>query len=194
MAINYKQCVRCGSKNVFSIIYGLPSEEGYLLAGTRRITFGGCCVTPESPDYQCQECDQEWTRMEAVNVAYRKIKILKASVGGFGGPHYDAEINLINHTVSWHGRENDHEETPVETVEHKIRKYNRETLLEMLKTLDILIWKSKYVAHGVCDGTQWGLEIVRDGRTIQKYGSNAYPENWNHFCKLIRRMTRRRFA
>ena len=194
MSINYKQCIRCGSKNVLNIVYGYPSHELGLDAQAGKIVLGGCEVGEDLPEYHCKDCQQEWNIIQAIDAAYQKIKIIRVSIGGYGGPWYVAEIDLTNLKVSWWGKENDHEETPEETVEHKIRKYNRETLLEMLKTLDLLNWKSKYVAHGVCDGTQWGLEIVRDGRTIQKYGSNAYPESWYHFCALIRRMTRRRFA
>ncbi|MDD2586509.1 MAG: hypothetical protein PHT79_10185 [Syntrophomonadaceae bacterium] len=45
--------------------------------------------------------------------------------------------------------------------------------------MDVLNWKSKYVEPGICDGTQWSVEIVRDERNIKKYGDNKFPDEWD---------------
>ena len=194
MAINYKKCIRCGSKNVLNIVYGYPSSELGQDARDGKVVLGGCCIEEGSPDYYCKDCTQEWNIIQAIESAYQKIRIIKASIGGYGGPWYEVEIDLVKLKVSWCGKEINAEEMHEESVEHKINKYNRESLLEILKILDLLNWKSEYMDNSVRDGTQWSLEIVREGRTIHKGGSNATPESWNDFCKLIREMTRRRFA
>ena len=44
MAINYKQCLNCGSKNSLKIIYGEPSFELYQEVDAGKVKLGGCCI------------------------------------------------------------------------------------------------------------------------------------------------------
>jgi len=60
--------------------------------------------------------------------------------------------------------------------------------------LDLLNWKSNYIEPGICDGTQWGIEIIKSGRNIKKYGDNKFPDEWDDFCRLIRKIAQRVFT
>jgi len=64
----------------------------------------------------------------------------------------------------------------------------------LLKMLNLLNWKSKYIEPGICDGTQWSLEIIKSGRNIKKYGDNKFPDEWDEFCRLIKRISGKNFS
>lgn len=71
--------------------------------------------------------------------------------------------------------------------EKTIRQNTLDKFIDELKILDLLNWKSKYIEPGICDGTQWSIEIIKSGRNIKKYGDNKFPNNWYQFCRLIGR-------
>lgn len=45
----------------------------------------------------------------------------------------------------------------------------------------------------VLDGTQWEIEIIREGRNLKKYGDNSYPNEWEEFCKAIEKVSGKSF-
>lgn len=56
-----RTCPKCGSDKVARILYGLVAYDDVkndLKAG--RITLGGCCVTDESPAWECTQCGKKW--------------------------------------------------------------------------------------------------------------------------------------
>jgi hypothetical protein len=57
-----KQCPKCGSTKVASILYGLPifdaRLERELEAG--ETVLGGCCVSTGSPTRRCNSCGHNW--------------------------------------------------------------------------------------------------------------------------------------
>ncbi|MDA8226312.1 MAG: hypothetical protein M0T74_01140 [Desulfitobacterium hafniense] len=98
-------------------------------------------------------------------------------------------IDLRNLETTW----NFHEGGTEETSKKSIRVSTAEAFIEELKILKLLNWKAKYIEIGVCDGTQWSVEILTKGRSIKKYGDNKFPEEWELFCRLIRQLTNRKF-
>jgi hypothetical protein len=38
-------------------------------------------------------------------------------------------------------------------------------------------WRRRYLAEHIADGAGWSLRVVADGRTVESYGSNAYPDS-----------------
>lgn len=54
------KCPKCGSANVISIIYGLPTAEAGRLADKGKIKLGGCCVTDNDPTHYCKDCKIEF--------------------------------------------------------------------------------------------------------------------------------------
>ena len=121
---------------------------------------------------------------------YEKIKKIEASVGGYFGGYYQVEIDLENNLVSWtHGGGGE----PANMAHRNIRLATAKKFVEQLETLDLLNWEAEYVDPGFLDGTQWHVEIVMDGHTITKHGSNCYPEQWGEFRQAISKIARKPF-
>jgi len=188
VAITYKKCSKCGSNNSIKIVYGMPSYKLSLEAEAGKVKLGGCVISLGNPEYFCKDCSHEWNREQAIDEAYRKIKTIKASVGGYFGGYYDVTIDLKNLETTWSFTEGELEETSKETIKATV-----EALIEKLKMIHLLNWKAKYIETGVCDGTHWSVEIHTVGRIIKKHGVNMFPEEWELFCWLIRAITNRKF-
>jgi len=117
------------------------------------------------------------------------IQTIKASVGGYFGGYYNVTIDLTNLVTTWSFNEGEKEETSKKSI----RVSTGQAFIEKLKMINLLNWKAKYIATGVCDGTQWSVEILTDERTIRKYGNNQFPMEWELFCRMIRQITNRKF-
>jgi len=189
VAINYKLCPKCGLKNSLKIIYGMPSYELFKESEVEKVKLGGCCIMEGGSEYFCKDCEHEWNREQAIDSAYSKIKAIKASVGGYFGGYYNATIDLVNCETTWKFNEGGLEETSTKSIQTG----TAEKFIEQLKMVDLLNWKSKYIEPGVCDGTQWNVEIITNKRTIRKHGDNKFPEEWDLFCKLIAKTTGKKF-
>ncbi|MBU9722783.1 MULTISPECIES: hypothetical protein [Bacillaceae] len=192
MAINYKQCPNCNSRNVVNIIYGLPTHEAMKDAEAGKFMLGGCCVEMDSPDYHCNSCGNEWTKNEAIDRAYEKINRVIATVGGYFGPSYHVEIDLEAEEVSWSKSEGEGIWQP--PITKPITDAEAKTFMFNLQWADLLNWKKEYPNPGVMDGTHWQVELVREGRNIKKHGDNNYPEGWDMFCTTIKELTGREFS
>ena len=121
---------------------------------------------------------------------YEKIKKIEAHIGGYFGGYYQVEVDLEHNLVSWTtGGEGELEET----VHRNIRSATAKKLLEQLELLNLLNWEAEYVDPGTLDGTQWHVEIVMDGHSITKHGSNDYPEQWGKFRHAISKIARKPF-
>ena len=192
MAINYKQCPKCGSKKVKKILYGEPAYSLELMReeSEGKILFGGCLITEDHPDYFCAECEHEWNKKEAIDEAYKKITVLKYSIGGFSNGYENIEINLSTLRV----RSSEGLGGGWNLKEKTIDKATAQQFIEELKRIDLLNWKSSYVDTDILDGTQWTVEMVREGRNLYKSGSNRYPVQWAAFCTLMRELSGSEFS
>ena len=123
------------------------------------------------------------------NEAFSKIKAIKASVGGYFGGYYGVTIDLSNLETTWSFNEGKSEKISKKCIQ--ITTANN--IIKQLKIINLLDWKAKYIETGICDGTQWSVEILIAGRTIRKYGDNKFSDEWDLFCKLIKRITNRQF-
>ena len=45
MAINYRKCPECNSRNVIKILYGEPTGEALFMEAQGKIKLGGCLIT-----------------------------------------------------------------------------------------------------------------------------------------------------
>ena len=190
MAIAYKRCPKCGLKNSVKIVYGMPSYELFEEAEVGKVKLGGCVITEDSPEYCCKDCEHEWNKEQVIDAAYGRIKAIKASVGGYFGGYYNVDIDLVDLKSTWsHGGRGEDEET----IHKTIRAASANKFVEQLKMLNLLNWKAKYIEPDVCDGTQWSVEIITDGRTIRKVGDNQFPEEWDQFCITVRKLTNKVF-
>ncbi len=172
------------------ILYGMPTYESFRKAEAGEIKLGGYCIIVDGPEYSCKDCEHEWNKEEALEAAYDKIKGLKASFGGYFEGYYNVEINLTTYQVLW-SRWGGGEE---ETIQKIIRPATAKKFIEELKLIDLLDWKAKYIEPGILDGTHWSVEIIRDGRNINKHGDNKFPDEWDAFCKLIRKISGKNFS
>ena len=190
MAINYRQCPNCGSKHSVNIVYGMPSYDLFLEEQAGKVKLGGCVITEKSPEYFCKACKYEWTKKKAVNAAYRRLKAIKASVGGGLGGCYNVDVDLVGLNSTWSclGGEQD-EKTICKTISVATAK----KFVNQLKLLNLLNWKAHYIEPDICDGTHWSIEIITDGRTFRKAGDNQFPKEWDRFCKAITKLTNKVF-
>jgi len=189
VAVNYRKCPKCGSCNSVKIVYGMSSFELFQEAEAGKVKLGGCCIIEGSPEYYCKDCNNEWNREQLLDIAYGQIRGLKASVGGYFGGYYHVSIDLKNLKTTWMFKEGASEESSTRSIRTK----TAEDFINCLKEIDLLNWKARYIEPGVCDGTQWRVKIITDGRTFSKFGVNKFPEKWKQFCKVIKRITGKEF-
>ena len=60
-------CPKCGSKKKTRILYGLPSREGFEAADRGEVVLGGCCVSDESPVWECDDCGKQFGKDDSRN-------------------------------------------------------------------------------------------------------------------------------
>jgi hypothetical protein len=170
----------------------MPSCELIEKAEAGKIKLGGCCIIEVGDEYYCNVCGHEWNQEKSTHAAYSNIKTIKASVGGYFGGYYNIEIDLVNLKITWihwGGEEVEEEKTTNKTI----RLATAKKFIEQLKMVNLLNWKAKYIEPGICDGTQWDVEIITDGRTIKKHGNNMFPGEWDVFCRYIRAISGKGF-
>ena len=100
--------------------------------------------------------------------APRKFSIF---IGGFFGPSFS--VKKVNDSLIYHiahpgesmHREESFSSTPAEW----------ELFGAKLNELDIWNWQSEYLNNGVCDGTQWSVDITWGSKTLTCHGDNNYP-------------------
>lgn len=183
MAINYKKCPRCGSKNSIRIIYGMPEIKLAEMEATGKIKLGGCCIVDGNPEYFCRDCEYEWNRQQVLDAAYDRITYIEATVGGYFGGHYTVTIDFNSLVITWKHPEG------VTKIEKSMKSGRAKDFRNQLKSTGLLNWKSKYIEPGVLDGTQWHIDICTNGRKIRKVGDNDFPDEWGEFCKFIEDLT-----
>jgi hypothetical protein len=59
-----KKCPECGSGSIAEILYGLPAYDEQMERDldASKIVLGGCCVSDDSPEWHCNECEHKWGR------------------------------------------------------------------------------------------------------------------------------------
>jgi hypothetical protein len=167
----------------------MPTHKLFLEAKAGKVKLGGCDLDDNYPEYFCKNCRYEWNRQQAIDEAYRKIKIIKASVGGYPSGYYGVIINLTKLNVTWNftlGGED-------KKSEKLLNSSSAENFINQLKKTNLLNWKSKYVESNVNDGTQWEIEIRTDKSIFKKYGHNKFPEEWDFFCSIMESIIEQKF-
>ena len=186
MAINYKQCMKCHSKNVTTILYGEPTYEAYQQAEAGKVVLAGCCVLVDGPEYYCNDCEHEWNKLEAEAAAYARIRRMKASIGSFHEGKFFVDIDFATLEMKWgHGRGQE------ELHYKKLRHSSVDWITNQLLGIGLLNWKRHYQSEfPIMDGLQWEVELIRDGRNISKSGDNGFPSEWDQFYEVMKRYAR----
>jgi len=71
-----KTCPYCGG-DICDIICGMPVstwEEDHLKETGHKAVLGGCCITGNDPDYQCEDCGRQFRRLSFPNNAKQLAK------------------------------------------------------------------------------------------------------------------------
>jgi hypothetical protein len=52
------ECPKCGGTDIAMILYGLPQMSKHLekKVKAKKIVFGGCCVSGNDPELECNDC------------------------------------------------------------------------------------------------------------------------------------------
>ncbi len=53
-------CPVCNSSRVVPIVYEMPSRENIRLVKEGKIVLGDCVISPDSPEWHCLGCENEW--------------------------------------------------------------------------------------------------------------------------------------
>lgn len=53
-------CPSCRQKTGVDILYGMPTELAFEMAGRGEVALGGCCVDLEGPERECTACGHQW--------------------------------------------------------------------------------------------------------------------------------------
>ena len=144
-------------------------------------------VTKESVQ-EIQVQLKNWTSMK--NSFGREKKMIEQMMfwcGGYFGTNklftiknHNAYLTLDYYVFS--------HEYPREVFPHFHDEWTRERSkrwLPRIAEIHFELWKDKYWAN-ILDGEQWKLRYQYEGENEREiFGSNAYPENWNQFSKLM---------
>lgn len=113
---------------------------------------------------------------------------LYAFVGGYGGPSYEVEISFDTYNVKYkeyHDQLNTEMEYIVGDYDSPISTDKWHEFTIQLKEMSILKWNNSYTNSDILDGTHWHVKIKTEYQSYEFQGSNAYPKEWDSFCKLI---------
>ncbi len=72
-------------------------------------------------------------------------------------------------------------------LEKKIPVTDNEDWAALLTFIKKCNWQKTYDS-GILDGTQWELKAKGKGCNLKTYGSNAYPENFNDFLRILNKL------
>lgn len=190
MAINYRACPDCGSKNTLKIVYGDPGSALFMKAESGMIRLGEGCADADSPEFFCSDCEYEWNREQAIDAAYCAIKTITAAIGGCLGSFVNVEIDFVHPRVIWRrGRD----EVENEEMNKDIRESAASRFADQLKSVHLLDWDASYSNPDLSDGTHWSLEIITGEKIIKKTGNNRFPREWETFCRMIQELSGKDF-
>jgi hypothetical protein len=60
-----EKCPGCGRTGVM-VVYGMPGPDLLDAAERGGVSIGGCVITGNDPDQQCQSCGQMWKTDDSV--------------------------------------------------------------------------------------------------------------------------------
>lgn len=122
------------------------------------------------------------------NIQY--ITSVTLSIGGYFYGNDEYKVMLMDNEALFYFGHSDIPSQPDEITVMDI-DITKEEFFEDLRKLRIGEWRKNYntrrFGYGVCDGTQWSLEINYSNgiKTVKIYGDNAYPYNFDDLKALM---------
>jgi hypothetical protein len=114
---------------------------------------------------------------------YGLINRIRFSLDRHSSSYYEVEIDILTRLVTWreglYGKPEYLEQASINSINE---------FVEGMSKCDILKWYQEYQNYDVLDGIRWSLDIQLDSILIHKFGSNAYPIQWEMFCEIIRKL------
>ncbi|MGL5949984.1 MAG: hypothetical protein ACRCZH_01020 [Cetobacterium sp.] len=189
------KCPACGSRNTARLQYGMPmwDEELQRKLDNKTVMLGGCCISPESPDYHCNSCHQKFR-----DTPYMEdLKYFVFTRSGFGG-HYscfflDCEKKILRYIIT-DGFRVDIRKKNIPKIYENEGRYREihlddkklNSLLKSLAKCKINYWKKNYVDESIIDGFQWEIEMKFEGRrAFKSWGDNLLSPYLEELEKLV---------
>lgn len=106
--------------------------------------------------------------------------------GGYFSPETEVRVSMRKKQLLYTYREISMPDAAGGTVEISFSAKDWESfVLPALERCNFLAWDEEYNAPGVCDGTQWRLDL-RCGKTKRSIiGSNSFPEEWHCWQEFL---------
>ena len=60
MSVRKYICPACKQKTGVEILYGMPTEMAFEMAGRNELVLGGCCLPIDGPERECTDCGHQW--------------------------------------------------------------------------------------------------------------------------------------
>ena len=97
--------------------------------------------------------------------------VLRFSIGGYFADCH--EVEFVAGSLRCRSAEGAYMFGP-ETIRNPSRE-QWEKFWQALEAAGVWSWAPDYADPGICDGTQWSLQLEHAGRTLSSEGSNAFP-------------------
>ncbi len=121
------------------------------------------------------------------------IKKLNASVGGYMGHSFVVEIDFEKALAEYKVFDRGYVSKSSKTLNLSSKKMS--DFVQVLDKIKIIEWKKDYPNPGIMDGTNWGIEIKFDNnKKLISSGDNAFPAQWETFCKSIQKLLGKGFG
>lgn len=187
------KCPACGSRNTARIQYGLPDEELFRKMNNKTVILGGCIITPESPDYYCNSCQQEFrdtARMEEILYLVFTRSVFRQDYSCF---FLDCEKKILRYifTDGIHVNIKRKNIPKIYRDEGRYREIylNDKELNSLLKSLakcKINYWKKEYGNKFIMDGFHWEIEMKFKGeRAFKSCGNNVISPYLEKLEKIV---------
>ena len=121
------------------------------------------------------------------NMSYLKNFKLDFFIGGFSGDNIKIKNNGNELEV---GISDNPAPNPMNIYSHLINNNQWQEFWEEIDEQGIWNWKNSYTDNTIRDGTQWELNLEKDGKIKKTWGSNDYPENFDMFIKSINKIAK----